>query len=94
MSIKDRESVKECMSRTDVVLHTATLHKPHVVSHSRQDFIDTNITRTLTLLEEAVAAGVGSFIFTSTTSVYSNVVLDTNPNAPVTWVTEELHPKG
>ena len=21
--------------------HTATLHKPHVVTHSRQDFIDT-----------------------------------------------------
>ena len=41
-------------------LHAATLHKPHVGSHSRQEFVDTNVTGTLTLLEEAVAAGVGA----------------------------------
>ena len=41
----------------DAVLHAATLHKPHVATHSRQDFVDTNITGTLNLLEEAAAAG-------------------------------------
>ena len=35
---------------------------------ARQDFVDTNITGTLNLLEEAVAAGVRAFVFTSTTS--------------------------
>ena len=40
------------------VLHTATLHKPHVGCHDRQAFVDTNVTGTLNLLEEAVAAGV------------------------------------
>src|ERR1700759_2867231 len=34
----------------------ATLHKPHVGSHSRRDFVDANVTATLNLLEEAVAA--------------------------------------
>src|SRR4051794_34877107 len=39
------------------VLHTATLHKPHVGSHGRQDFVDTNVTGTLTVLEAAAEAG-------------------------------------
>jgi nucleoside-diphosphate-sugar epimerase len=40
------------MEGVNAVLHTASLHKPHVITHSRQDFIDTNITGTLNLLEE------------------------------------------
>ena len=47
------------MAGVQAVFHTATLHKPHVATHSRQDFVATNITGTLNLLEEAVAAGVG-----------------------------------
>ena len=69
-SIVDRAFVKECMLGVSAVIHTATLHKPHVVTHSRQDFIDTNITGTLNLLEEATAAKVSSFVFTSTTSTF------------------------
>jgi FlaA1/EpsC-like NDP-sugar epimerase len=57
-SIRERGFVKQCMQNVDVVLHTATLHKPHLVSHSRQDFVETNITGTLNLLEEAAAAGI------------------------------------
>jgi nucleoside-diphosphate-sugar epimerase len=64
-SIVDRHFVKRCMKGVDAVLHTATLHKPHVVTHSRQSFVDTNVTGTLNLLEEASVAGVGSFVFTS-----------------------------
>jgi UDP-glucose 4-epimerase len=71
-SISDRACVRRCMAGAEVILHAATLHKPHVATHSRQDFIDTNITGTLTLLEEAVAAGVRSFIYTSTTSVFGD----------------------
>jgi UDP-glucose 4-epimerase len=46
----------------DTVFHAATLHKPHVATLRRQDFIDTNITGTPNLLEEAVSAGISSFI--------------------------------
>src|SRR6266849_6584801 len=46
-SIVDRAHVRRCMRGVDAVLHTATLHKPHLVTHARQDFIDTNITGTL-----------------------------------------------
>ena len=45
------------MAGVDAVIHAATLHKPHVASHGRGEFVDTNITGTLNLLEEAVAAG-------------------------------------
>ena len=50
-------------------------------SHGRQDFVDTNITGTLVLLEEAAAAGVRSFVFTSTTSAFGRA-LTPAPGAP------------
>lgn len=90
-SITDREHVKQCMVGIDVVLHTATLHKPHVATHSRQAFIDTNITGTLNLLEEAAVAKVSSFIFTSTTSVFGDA-LTPAADAPAAWITEEVAP--
>jgi len=90
-SIADRATVRGCLAGAGAVLHPATLHKPHVGSHSRQDFVDTNITGTLTLLQEAVAAGVGSFVFTSTTSAFGRA-LTPAPGAPAAWITEEVTP--
>ena len=90
-SITDRATVRGCLAGVGAVLHPATLHKPHVGSHGRQDFVDTNITGTLTLLQEAVAAGVGSFVFTSTTSAFGRA-LTPSPGAPAAWITEEVTP--
>jgi UDP-glucose 4-epimerase len=90
-SIADSACVRRSLEGAGVVLHTATLHKPHIGSHARQAFLDTNITGTLILLEEAVAAGVKSFIFTSTTSVFGRA-LTPPAAAPATWVTEDLMP--
>jgi nucleoside-diphosphate-sugar epimerase len=73
------------------VFHTATLHKPHVATHSRQDFVDTNVTGTLNLLEGAVAVGVRSFVYTSTTSVFGDALVPP-AGAPAAWVTEEATP--
>jgi UDP-glucose 4-epimerase len=42
-SITDRRCVHRCMQGVNAVLHTATLHKPRVATHSRQEFVDTNI---------------------------------------------------
>jgi nucleoside-diphosphate-sugar epimerase len=50
-TITDRDFVRHCMKGVDTVLHTAALHKPHVLTHSRRDFVDVNITGTLNLLE-------------------------------------------
>ena len=90
-SIADRDFVRTCMGGVDAIVHTATLHKPHVVTHRRQDFVDTNVTGTLNLLEEAVAAGVGVFIFTSTTSVFGRA-LTPAPGDPAVWITEDVTP--
>ena len=90
-SISDRACVRHCMAGVEVVLHAATLHKPHVATHSRQDFIDTNVTGTLNLLEEAVAAGVRSCVYTSTTSVFGDALVPP-AGAPAAWVTEEVVP--
>lgn len=40
-SIVDRDYIKRCMKGVDAILHTATLHKPHVITHSYQSFVDT-----------------------------------------------------
>jgi len=90
-SIVDREFVKACMNGVEAVFHTATLHKPHVATHSRQNFIDTNITGTLNLLEEAALASLKSFIFTSTTSAFGSA-LTPPAGAPAAWVTEDVRP--
>src|SRR5215831_641719 len=90
-SITDAAKVRGCLAGVGAVLHPATLHKPHVGSHGRQDFVGTNITGTLTLLEEAVAAGVGSFVFTSTTSAFGRALAPA-PGAPAAWITEEVTP--
>ena len=90
-SILDRSYVKRCMEGVDAVLHTASLHKPHVITHSRQDFVDVNITGTLNLLEEAASAGVYSFVFTSTTSAFG-AALTPPAQAPAAWITEDVTP--
>jgi nucleoside-diphosphate-sugar epimerase len=90
-SIIDRCVVRRCMVGVGAVFHAATLHKPHVATHSRQDFVDANVTGTLNLLEEAVEAGVESFVFTSTTSVFGDA-LTPPAGVPAAWVTEDVAP--
>lgn len=87
-SITERSCVQRWMKGVDAVIHAATLHKPHVATHTRQQFVDTNVTGTLNLLEEALAAGVTSFVFTSTTSVFGRA-LRPPAGAPAVWVTEK-----
>ncbi|MEL6924786.1 MAG: NAD(P)-dependent oxidoreductase [Bacteroidota bacterium] len=91
-SITDRTFVDTLMQGVDYVIHTATLHKPHVVTHSKQNFIDVNILGTLHLLEAAVAGGVKGFVFTSTTSTYGDA-LRPAPHEPAVWVNEPLRPR-
>ena len=90
-SIANRDLVREPLRGVEAVIHTATLHKPHVGTHARQDFVDTNITGILNLLEEAAEAGVGAFIFTSTTSVFGRA-LTPSSGCPAAWITEEVVP--
>lgn len=90
-SIADRSCATRSMRGVDIVFHAAALHKPHVVTHGMQEFIDTNLTGTLNLLEEASAFGVCAFVYTSTTSVFGDA-LRPSDGAPTVWVTEEVAP--
>ncbi len=90
-SIADRDFVRRCMTGVDAVIHAATLHKPHVATHSNQDFVETNITGTLVLLEAALAVGVRAFIYTSTTSAFGAALVPA-PGEPAAWITEDVAP--
>jgi nucleoside-diphosphate-sugar epimerase len=90
-SIVDRACVRHSMAGVDAVVHCATLHKPHVASHGRTDFVEVNITGTLNLLEEAVAARVSRFVFTSTTSTFGRALVP-GDGAPAAWITEDVTP--
>lgn len=100
-SITDRAFVASVFERHPTiraVLHVATLHKPHVGSHSKADFIDVNITGTLNLLEEASRLvddegrrRVGAFVFTSTTSTFGKA-LSPKAGEPAAWIDEDVVP--
>ncbi|MEP3279100.1 MAG: NAD(P)-dependent oxidoreductase [Stappiaceae bacterium] len=88
-SIANRPLVRELMQDVDAIIHSATLHKPHVGTHDKSDFIETNINGTLVLLEEAVAADIGTFVFTSTTSAFGGAL--TPPSGrPAAWIDEAV----
>ena len=89
--LANKKFVENCMEGVEVILHTATLHKPHIVTHSKEDFIATNITGTLNLLEAAIEHNLKSFIFTSTTSTFGDAMRPTDKTGAV-WVTEDLVP--
>ena len=88
-SITDRDAVAAAIAGADAVLHCATLHKPHISSHTRRDFLDTNVSGTLVLLEAAVAAGVTRFVFLSSTSAFG-AALTPGPAEPAAWITEDV----
>ncbi len=90
-SIADRGVVDRVMRGVDAVLHTATLHKPHVATHPAQAFVDTNVTGTLALLEAAVAERVRAFVFTSTTSAFGDALVP-SAGEPAAWITESTIP--
>lgn len=90
-SIADRETVRTAMAGVTAVLHCATLHKPHVATHNAQDFVDTNVSGTLALLEAAARQGVDAFVFTSTTSTFGNA-MKPGPGDPAVWIDEDVMP--
>jgi UDP-glucose 4-epimerase len=89
--IADRSAVRQALaaSGATAVIHAATLHKPHVGSHGKQAFINTNVTGTLNLLEESVAAGARAFVYASTTSAFGRALVPA-AGEPAAWITEDV----
>lgn len=90
-SVADEAMMRREVGAANAVIHTATLHKPHVATHSRQQFVDTNISGTLAVLEAAAEADV-PVVMTSTTSVYGHA-LRPAPGEPAAWIDETVTPR-
>lgn len=89
--VTDAEAVRAVMAGVDVVLHTATLHKPQLAFVPGQAFIDTNVSGTLTLLNAAVANGVQAFVMSSSTTVFGDALIP-GPGEPAAWIDESVVP--
>lgn len=88
-SVADQGFVRNCMRGVDVVIHVATLHKPHVATHPRRAFVETNVSGTLAVLEAAQDSGVSGVVFSSTTSAFGTT-LHPSEGQPAAWVTEDF----
>jgi len=88
-SIVDRDVVGRCLRGVDRVIHAATLHKPHIATHSRHAFVAANIAGTLTVLEAALESRVSGFVFSSTTSAFGGA-LRPDDGLPAAWVNEDV----
>jgi len=97
-SIADRDLVRRAIVENciDAIVHSGALHKPDIERRPREDFIEVNIRGTFNLLEEAVAYGVGRFVFTSTTSLMISEAIRAGlagGAARAAWLTEEMAPE-
>ncbi len=90
-SVNDPDLACEVMAGVDVVLHTATLHKPQIAFLPRQAFIDTNVSGTLTLLDAAADAGVRAFVMSSSTTVFGDALVPAE-GEPAAWIDESVVP--
>ena len=98
-SICDRDLVHATLRHFGItaIVHGAALHKPHVETHARTDFVAVNVQGTLNLLEESVAPGtaVDRFVMTSTTSLMISSEIRAGRSrgaARAAWITEEMAP--
>lgn len=89
-NMTDRDFIFSKTRKIDAVIHTASLHAPHLKEYPSEAFIDTNIKGTHNLLEASIENRVRRFIYTSTTSLYGYAML--SPDKAV-WVTESLIPE-
>jgi len=90
VNISDRETLFHLTKGMDAIIHIASLHHPQLATHSRQSFIETNVTGTLNLLEAGMQSGIERFVYTSTTSLYGHAMAS---SSKAVWVTEDLQPR-
>ncbi|HYD38963.1 MAG TPA: NAD(P)-dependent oxidoreductase [Allosphingosinicella sp.] len=96
-SVTDRALIDRLFAERGIeaVIHAGALHKPDIARYPKQAFVDVNVTGTLNLLEAAVAAGCGRFVFTSTTSLMISEAIRAGKAGGArraAWLTEESGP--
>jgi len=88
IDILNKDAVLAITQNIDAIIHTAAIHGKHYeLNYPREAFIDVNIYGTLNLLNACIANGVQKMLYTSTTSIYGDAMVDANQ---AVWVDEEL----
>lgn len=88
LDIRQQHAVERVLKNANSVIHTAALHARHLdLGYSRAAFVETNIQGTLNLLEAAQQHGLSKFIYTSSTSIYGDAMVD---EQQAVWVDEQL----
>lgn len=88
--ITDYNFVLAVTKNIEIIIHTCSLHAPHLKTHSSEEFINTNIKGTLNLLKSAIQNRVRRLVYTSTTSLYGQAMVS---RKQAVWVTEDLMPR-
>jgi UDP-glucose 4-epimerase len=91
VDVRDTPRLAPLLAGVDAVVHTASLHVPDLAAHDSAEFHAVNVEATRRLLDAAGEAGVGRFVYTSTTSLYGDAMLPEAGEA--VWVTETLAPR-
>ena len=96
-SVADRDLIRRTISghSIDAIIHSGALHKPDIARYPSSEFVSVNVQGTLNLLEEAVAAKISRFVFTSTTSLMISSSTRAGASAGATcaaWISEDLAP--
>ena len=76
----DRNVVRECVEGAEAVLHTATLHKPHVRNHAVRRYRSER-DRDHDSVGRGRRSGRDRFVFTSTTSAFGRALVP-SPGSP------------
>jgi UDP-glucose 4-epimerase len=87
--IEDNILLRKAFRGVDAVVHSAALHAPHVGIYNDDEFYRINVKGTETVVRAAVACGVRSIVFTSTTALYG--FASRHPDH-ATWIDEQTKP--
>jgi UDP-glucose 4-epimerase len=82
---------RAALRRSEVLVHAAALHAPHVGRVTDREFRAVNVDATEALLEEAGRAGVRRVVYVSSTSVYGHALVPAG--RATVWVDEGLRPR-
>ncbi len=88
--ICDEKLMMQALTNTDVIVHTAALHAPHVNLASDDDFQRINVDATEKLMLMGIHKGIKHFVFTSTTALYGYA---STPSGQAGWVNEQTTPQ-
>ncbi|MGA5300423.1 NAD-dependent epimerase/dehydratase family protein [Nucisporomicrobium flavum] len=88
--LRDPEVRRAALERSELVVHAAALHAPHVGRVDDGEFRAVNVGATEALLEEAGRRGARRIVYISSTSVYGHALV---PAGRAVWVDEALEPR-